>query len=74
MFLDLSIAENISALDLRSVSGSLFIRSRTENAVAEEMRERLGIRCSSVAQQVRTLSRYFLVSFTYNILKIGTKK
>ena len=56
VFLDLSIAENISALDLRSVSGSLFIRSRAENAVAEEMRERLGIRCSSVAQQVRTLS------------------
>ncbi len=56
VFLDLSIAENISALDLRSISGSLFIRSRMENAVAEEMRERLGIRCSSVAQQVRTLS------------------
>jgi ribose transport system ATP-binding protein len=56
VFLDLSIAQNISALELRSVSGSLFIRSSEENALAEEMRERLGIRCSSVAQQVRTLS------------------
>lgn len=56
VFLDLSVAQNISALDLRSVAGALFIRSREENAMAEEMRERLGIRCSSVAQQVRTLS------------------
>jgi len=56
VFLDLSIAENISALDLKRVSGRFMVRRRQEAALAEKMRERLGIRCVSVHQPVSTLS------------------
>jgi ribose transport system ATP-binding protein len=56
VFLDLSIAENISALDLKRVSGRFMMRRGQEGALAEKMRERLGIRCASVRQQVSELS------------------
>jgi ribose transport system ATP-binding protein len=56
VFLDLSIAENISALDLRRVSGRFMVRRGQETALAEKMRERLGIRCASVHQSVSELS------------------
>ena len=52
VFLDLSIAENISALDLKRVSGRFMVRRGQEAALAETMRERLGIRCASVHQPV----------------------
>ncbi len=56
VFLDLSIAENISALDLKRVSGRFMMRRSREAALAETMRERLGIRCASVHQPVSELS------------------
>ena len=56
VFLDLSIAENISALDLKRVSGRFMVRRGREAALAETMRERLGIRCASVHQPVSELS------------------
>jgi ribose transport system ATP-binding protein len=56
VFLDLSIAENISALDLKRVSGRFMMRRGREAELAETMRERLGIRCASVHQPVSELS------------------
>ena len=56
IFLDLSIAQNISALDLRRVSGRLAVNRTAEAAQAEAMRDRLGIRCADVHQSVGTLS------------------
>ncbi|MCY0146571.1 sugar ABC transporter ATP-binding protein [Hoeflea sp. G2-23] len=56
IFLDLSIAQNISALDLRRVAGRLAVNGPAETALAEVMRDRLGIRCADVHQPVGTLS------------------
>ena len=56
IFLDLSIAQNVSALDLRQVSGAVMLSGRREAALAEDLRQRLDIRCASVHQPVGTLS------------------
>ena len=56
VFLDLSIAENISALDLNQVSRRWSIDPKRETSQAEEMKVRLDIRCASVHQAVGTLS------------------
>ncbi|MCX5515368.1 D-xylose ABC transporter ATP-binding protein [Kaistia algarum] len=56
IFLDLSIAQNISALDLKRVSGAVMVRRSAEVALAEQLRQRLDIRCASVHQPVGTLS------------------
>ena len=56
VFLDLSIAQNVSSLDLRLVSGPVMVSRRREAALAEAMRQRLGIRCAGVHQPVATLS------------------
>jgi ribose transport system ATP-binding protein len=56
VFLDLSIAQNVSSLDLRLVSGPVIVSRRREAALAEAMRQRLGIRCAGVHQPVATLS------------------
>jgi ribose transport system ATP-binding protein len=56
VFLDLSIAQNVSSLDLRLVSGPVMVSRRREAALAEAMRQRLGIRCAGVHQAVATLS------------------
>ncbi|MGK9232386.1 sugar ABC transporter ATP-binding protein [Inquilinus limosus] len=56
IFLDLPIAENISSLDLRLVSGPVMVSRKRETALAEAMRQRLGIRCADVHQPVATLS------------------
>ncbi|KJS11368.1 MAG: D-ribose transporter ATP-binding protein [Hoeflea sp. BRH_c9] len=56
IFLDLSIAQNICALDLRRVSGRMAVNASAEAALAERMRDRLGIRCADVHQSVGTLS------------------
>jgi ribose transport system ATP-binding protein len=56
VFLDLSIAQNVSSLDLRLVSGPVMVSRRREAALAKAMRQRLGIRCAGVHQPVATLS------------------
>jgi len=56
VFLDLPIAQTISSLDLRLVSGRVMVSRRREAALAETMRQRLGIRCAGVQQPVATLS------------------
>ena len=56
IFLDLSIAQNISALDLKRVSGGLAVNRSSEASLAETMRDRLAIRCADVHQPVGTLS------------------
>lgn len=56
VFLDLSIAQNISALDLGAVAHGFMLRPAAEAAQAEDMRTRLGLRCASVHQAVATLS------------------
>ncbi|WP_034853247.1 sugar ABC transporter ATP-binding protein [Inquilinus limosus] len=56
IFLDLPIAQNISSLDLRLVSGPVMVSRKREAALAEAMRQRLGIRCADVHQPVATLS------------------
>ncbi len=56
VFLDLSIAANISALDLGRVSGRWSVDPARETAQADRLRARLDIRCASVHQPVGTLS------------------
>lgn len=56
VFLELSIAQNISALDLGAVARGVMLLPAAEAAQAEDMRSRLGIRCASVQQPVGTLS------------------
>jgi ribose transport system ATP-binding protein len=56
IFLDLSIAKNISALALRRVSGLWSVDVKQENDLAERMRKRLDIRCASIQQPVSALS------------------
>jgi ribose transport system ATP-binding protein len=56
VFLDLTIAQNVSALDLRRVSRRWTVSRRRESELAERLRQRLDIRCASVHQPVATLS------------------
>ena len=56
VFLDLSIAANITALDLRHVSANGFVRHRAETTRAEELGRLLSLRCENVSQPVSSLS------------------
>ncbi len=57
IFLDLSIAQNISALDLRSLTGSLgLLNARAEADRAEELAHRLGVRMGGIGMPVSSLS------------------
>lgn len=56
VFLDLSIAANITALDLSHVSSRGFVRQRAEEKRAEELGRLLSLRCANVNQPVSALS------------------
>jgi len=56
VFLDLSIAANITALDLRHVSSKGFVLQREEEKRAEELGRLLSLRCAHVSQPVSALS------------------
>ncbi|MEQ8392519.1 MAG: sugar ABC transporter ATP-binding protein [Thalassospira sp.] len=56
VFLDLSIAANISALDLGPVSSRGIVRQRVEDQRAEDLGRLLSLRCANVSQPVSSLS------------------
>ncbi|APH71301.1 sugar ABC transporter ATP-binding protein [Aquibium oceanicum] len=57
LFLDLSIAANVSALAVEQVAtGAGIIDDRSETAQAEKLGSRLGLRCGHVGQPVSALS------------------
>ncbi len=58
VFLDLSIAQNISAMDLSAVSkfANQFINRRKENALFREFGDILKLKCASVNENVSNLS------------------
>ncbi|MEJ6782760.1 sugar ABC transporter ATP-binding protein [Aminobacter sp. Piv2-1] len=57
VFLDMSIAANVSALDLGKLTGSLgLLDSRAETDQATELARRLGVRMAGVGAAVSTLS------------------
>jgi ribose transport system ATP-binding protein len=57
LFLDMSIAANISALSVEQVaSGAGIIDERAENGQAERLGARLNLKCSHVGQPVSSLS------------------
>ena len=57
VFLDMSIAANVSALDLGKLTGRLgLLDRRAEIARATELTRRLGVRMAGVASKVSTLS------------------
>lgn len=56
LFLDMSVRKNISAASSQHVGRVGFIRSRDDQRLAEEARDRLKIRAGSVEQSVRDLS------------------
>ncbi|WP_118135619.1 sugar ABC transporter ATP-binding protein [Oceanicella sp. SM1341] len=56
LFLELPIARNISALDIRTVAPKGWIEPRRETARAETLGARVKLKCGSVADPVSTLS------------------
>jgi ribose transport system ATP-binding protein len=56
LFLHRSIAQNISAPDLRQVAWGIFIRREVENGLAEKFGKLLSIKCSSIQDYVNNLS------------------
>jgi len=56
LFLDITVAENVSLPDLKSHSRSLIVRAASELASAERQKERLNIRTPSVKALAGTLS------------------
>lgn len=57
VFLDLSIAQNISVLDLKSLTGALgLLNARKEVALAENLAHRLGVRMGGIDMPVSSLS------------------
>jgi ribose transport system ATP-binding protein len=56
LLLDLSLAQNISLPDLRSYARRAIVSGRGEHANAEQQRQRLNIKTTSVASEVGTLS------------------
>ena len=56
LLLDLSLAQNISLPDLRSYARSTIVSGRGEVANAEQQRQRLNIKATSVGTEVGTLS------------------
>ncbi|WP_269933067.1 sugar ABC transporter ATP-binding protein [Aminobacter sp. HY435] len=57
VFLDMSIAANVSALDLAKLTGaSGLLDRRAENAQAQDLTKRLGVRMAGVGAAVSTLS------------------
>ncbi|MQV00289.1 sugar ABC transporter ATP-binding protein [Sinorhizobium meliloti] len=56
VFLDLSIAQNIAALDLKALTSLGLLNSREERALAEDLTRRLGVRMGGVDMPVSSLS------------------
>jgi ribose transport system ATP-binding protein len=56
VFLDLSIAQNIAALDLKVLTAFGLLSARRERALAEELTRRLGVRMGGVDMPVSSLS------------------
>jgi ribose transport system ATP-binding protein len=56
LFLDVSVAENISLPDLKSYSSSLIVRPGAEQANAERQKEKLNIRTPAVTTMAGALS------------------
>lgn len=57
VFLDMSIAENISVLDLKPITNAFgFIKGKTEKSIAQSLAEKLSVRMANVDVLVRTLS------------------
>ncbi|QRM57781.1 sugar ABC transporter ATP-binding protein [Sinorhizobium sp. BG8] len=57
VFLELSVAQNISVLDLKSLTNSVgLLNGRAEAALAEDFARRLGVRMGGVDAQVKSLS------------------
>ncbi|MBB6485918.1 sugar ABC transporter ATP-binding protein [Rhizobium lusitanum] len=57
VFLDLSIAQNISALDLKSLTGQFgLLNAKAESERAEELARRLGVRMGGIGMPVSSLS------------------
>ncbi len=56
VFLDMSIAANISALDLSKVTSLGMLNRKTEDRQASELTKRLGVRMSGIGATVSTLS------------------
>lgn len=56
VFLDLSIAQNIAALDLKALTSLGLLNSRKERALAEDLTRRLGVRMGGVDMPVSSLS------------------
>lgn len=54
VFLDLSIAQNIAALDLKALTSLGLLNSREERALAEDLTRRLGVRwAASICRSLR---------------------
>ncbi|KSV86905.1 D-ribose transporter ATP binding protein [Sinorhizobium fredii USDA 205] len=57
VFLEMSIAQNISVLDLKSVTNSVgLMNGRAEAALAEDFARRLGVRMGGIEAPVKSLS------------------
>jgi ribose transport system ATP-binding protein len=57
VFLEMSIAQNISVLDLKALTSPLgLMNGRAESALAEDFAQRLGVRMSGVDAPVKSLS------------------
>lgn len=56
LFLDLSIMKNISAMNIRKISGRLLIGNRLEESLANEYVKTFHIKSRSINQPVRSLS------------------
>ncbi|MGQ3295380.1 MAG: ATP-binding cassette domain-containing protein, partial [Shinella sp.] len=57
VFLELSIAQNISVLDLKALTNPAgLLKRRAETALAEDFAKRLGVRMSGVDAPVKSLS------------------
>ncbi|MBD9372332.1 sugar ABC transporter ATP-binding protein [Rhizobium sp. ARZ01] len=57
VFLDLSIAQNIAVLDLKALTGRLgLLNARREQALAEDLVRRLGVRMGGIDMPVSSLS------------------
>ncbi|MDC7226294.1 MAG: sugar ABC transporter ATP-binding protein [Spirochaetales bacterium] len=56
VFLDMSIQRNISVLDLKAVSVNGIVNINKEKGLAEEYSKKLNVKCSTLSQNVSSLS------------------
>lgn len=56
LILDFSIGDNITLSNMRKISNSIWLAPKKENQLAQELSNKLGIKCRSISDKASTLS------------------